>query len=100
MTMGFRGVLDYVKGNPVLLLDLLKYLLAALVLFGLPIPPGLDVLLAGAILAGLTLFTAGQVTPVATANAAIATALATPVPTLTPDTTQTMVDVLPSVPTV
>lgn len=77
---GFKGVVTYVKGNPVLMLDLVKYALAALVLFGLPIPAGLDVILAGAILTALTIVTAGQVTPAAKADLAYRTALYTPVP--------------------
>ncbi len=70
---GLAGVLAYAKDNPVLLLDLLKYALACLVLFGLPIPAGL-------VVAVLTLVTAGQVTPAAKAEAARVDALYTPVP--------------------
>lgn len=80
MTSGLKGVASYVKGNPVLMLDLVKYVLSALVLFGLPIPDGLDVVVAGAILTILTIATAGQVTPAAAANRAVQTALYTPVP--------------------
>lgn len=72
---------QYVKDNPVVLLDVLKYALGALVLFGLPIPPGLDVLVAGLILAGLTIVTRSKVVPVAKHEQAVEDALATPAPT-------------------
>ncbi|MDG4826013.1 hypothetical protein O7635_29540 [Asanoa sp. WMMD1127] len=53
----------FIKDNPVLLLDLLKYVLAALILFGIPVPPGLDVLIAGAVVAVLSFITRSAVTP-------------------------------------
>lgn len=68
---------NYIKENPVVLLDVLKYVLAGLVLFGLPIPPGVDALLAGAILAVLTVATRQAVTPNAKVDAAVEEALET-----------------------
>ncbi|WP_200209104.1 hypothetical protein [Micromonospora coerulea] len=71
----------YIKDNPVVLLDLVKYVLAALVLFGLPIPPGIDVVVAGAVLAVLTLVTRAKVVPVAKHDLAVEDALNTTAPT-------------------
>jgi hypothetical protein len=70
----------YVKDNPVVLLDIVKYLAAALVLFGLPIPPGVDVAVAGLILAVLTVVTRSAVVPVAKHDAAVTDALNMPAP--------------------
>ena len=55
---------DFVKDNPVVVIDLVKYALAVLVLFGLPVPAGLDVALAGLIVAALSIYTRSKVTPV------------------------------------
>lgn len=57
------AILEYIKREPVVVLDVVKYVLAALVLFGLPIPPGLDALVAGALVAVLSIVTRGMVTP-------------------------------------
>lgn len=56
--------MEFIKNNPVVVLDFVKYALAVLVLFGLPVPPGLDVALAGLVVAGLSLYTRSKVTPV------------------------------------
>lgn len=57
-------MLDYVRGNPVVVHDIVKYVVTLAVLFGLPIPPGVDVALAGLIFAGLSIYTRSKVTPV------------------------------------
>lgn len=51
----------YLKDNPVIVLDLVKYILAGFVLFGLPIPQGFDVIVAGAVLTVLTVITRSRV---------------------------------------
>ncbi|WP_144121119.1 hypothetical protein [Catellatospora sichuanensis] len=70
----------FLKDNPVVLMDLVKAVLALVVVFGLPIPPGLDVAVAGAIVAALTVVTRSLVMPVGKAEGAIREALNTPVP--------------------
>lgn len=72
----------FMKDNPVVVLDVVKYVLAGLVLFGVPIPPGLDVLAAGLVLAILTIVTRQLVTPEAKARQAVADALFSPIPHL------------------
>lgn len=78
--------LRYVKDNPVVLYDLLKYVVAALVAVGLPVPPGVDVAVGGVVLAALTIITRSQVVPVGRHDQAVTDALMTPAPT---DTTAT-----------
>ncbi|MDM4718448.1 hypothetical protein QTQ03_02135 [Micromonospora sp. WMMA1363] len=70
----------YVKDNPVVLLDLIKYAVAVLVLFGLPVPPGVDVAVAGVTLGVLTIITRSQVVPVGRHHQAVTDALMTPAP--------------------
>lgn len=57
-------VVAYLKREPVAVLDVVKALLALLIVFGLPIPPGLDVAVAGVVVALLTVVTRGKVSPV------------------------------------
>lgn len=59
-----EAILAYVRREPVVLLDAIKALLALVVVFGLPIPAGLDLALAGALVAVLTIVTRGKVSPV------------------------------------
>ncbi|MCG5459617.1 hypothetical protein PSH03_005401 [Micromonospora sp. PSH03] len=78
---GFRKYAEYLRGNPVVLLDLMKYAAVVAVLFGLPIPPGVDVAVAGAVLAVLTIITRSRVVEVGKHTREVEDALATPVPT-------------------
>lgn len=59
-----EAIVAYLKREPVVLLDAVKALLAIVVIFGLPVPPGLDVAIAGALVALLTIATRGMVSPV------------------------------------
>ncbi|GIJ38515.1 hypothetical protein [Micromonospora andamanensis] len=68
--------LTYITENPVVLLDIIKYAIAALVLFGVPVPPGVDVAIAGAVLGALTLITRAVVVPLGKHNTAVEDALA------------------------
>lgn len=81
--------LRYVKDNPVVLYDLLKYGMAVLVVLGLPVPPGVDVAVGGVVLAALTIITRSQVVPVGRHRQEVTDALMTPAPT---DTTRTTGD--------
>lgn len=57
------AVWQRIKREPVLLLDLLKAVLAVLLVFGVPLPPGVDIALAGLTIAVLSLFTRSRVEP-------------------------------------
>lgn len=81
--------LRHVKNNPVVLYDLLKYAVAVLVAFGLPVPPGVDVAVGGVLLAALTIATRSQVVPVGRHQAAVADALMAPAPTATAESSTT-----------
>ncbi|XVU22542.1 hypothetical protein ACQPZJ_35475 [Actinoplanes sp. CA-054009] len=75
-----NAILERVKRNPVLVLDVVKAVLALLIVFGVPLPPGLDVALAGVVIAGLSLLTRSAVTPNATVDEKVEEALNTPAP--------------------
>lgn len=62
--MTFASVVKALKGNPVLILDLIKAVLAVLIIFGLPIPAGLDIALAAVVVAALSIVTRSMVRPV------------------------------------
>lgn len=75
-----RKTIDFLKTNPVLLLDGLKYVLAGLLVFGVTVPSQLDSILGGLAVVLLSIITRSQVVPNATHAAAVAEALATPAP--------------------
>lgn len=55
--------LEFVRRNPVVVLDVVKAAVAVLLVFGLPIPAGLDVAAAALVVAALTVVTRQAVTP-------------------------------------
>lgn len=59
-----EAILLYLKREPVAVMTAVKALLAVLIVFGIPLPPGLDVALAGLVVALLTIFTRSLVSPV------------------------------------
>lgn len=59
----FSKILQAIKANPVVALDVVKYSLALLMLFGVPVPPGVDVALAALVVALGSLLTRALVTP-------------------------------------
>lgn len=59
-----EAILLYLKKEPVAVMTTVKALLAVLIVFGVPLPPGLDVALAGVVVAVLTILTRSLVTPV------------------------------------
>lgn len=77
---GGMKYLTYLRENPVVLLDLVKYAVVVAALFGLPLPPGIDVAVASAVLAVLTLITRAKVVPLVKHEAAVEDALNTPAP--------------------
>ncbi len=77
-------ILERVKRNPVVVLDVVKALVVLATLFGLPLPPGVDVAVAGLAVAVLSLVTRQAVTPNATVEQAVDEALNTPAPELVP----------------
>lgn len=72
--------IEWVKRNPVIVLDIAKYLLAGLVLFGIPVPAGLDAVIAGLVLAGLSIATRQLVTPNGEVEKRVDEALHAPTP--------------------
>jgi hypothetical protein len=72
--------IEWIKRNPVIVLDIVKYLAAGLVLFGIPVPAGLDVVIAGLVLAGLSIATRQLVTPNGEVEKQVDEALHTPAP--------------------
>lgn len=57
-------LLEYVRHNPVVVHDVVKYAVTLAVLFGLPVPPGVDVAIAGLFFALLSIYTRSKVSPV------------------------------------
>lgn len=78
--------LDFIKANPVLVMDAVKAALAIAVYFGLPVSAGLAAPLAVLVYGALSVATRGMVVPVAKHDEAVEEALYTPVPD--PDATQ------------
>ncbi|MEV6638093.1 hypothetical protein AB0M54_45960 [Actinoplanes sp. NPDC051470] len=73
-------VVAFLRDNPVVVLDVLKAAVALLLVFGLPIPAGLDVAAAGLVVAVLTVVTRQAVTPNGTVGELVDEALNTPAP--------------------
>jgi hypothetical protein len=74
------SVITWIKGNPVIVGDVIKYGLALLVLFGVPVPAGAAAAISALIVALGSLVTRSQVSPTATVEAKVEEALYTPVP--------------------
>jgi hypothetical protein len=72
--------LRYLKDNPVILLDIIKYVVAALVMAGVAINPAIVVPAGAVILTVLTLVTRSRVVEVGKHDAAVEDALNTPTP--------------------
>jgi hypothetical protein len=92
-------VADFVRDNPVVALDIAKYTVALLIVFGLPIPPGVDVVLAALVVSVLSAVTHKLVSnqidsalnspvPVTTAPASVTVPASPAVTPVDPDATQ------------
>lgn len=78
--MNYQAIVEKLRSNPVLVMDLVKAVIALVVIFGIPIPPGLDIAVAGVLVAVLSVFTRGMVMPMGRVNLALVDALNTPAP--------------------
>lgn len=82
---GVMKYLGWLRDNPVIVADIIKYVVAALTLAGITVNAAVAAPIGAAVLLILTLITRGQVVPVARHDAAVEDALNTPAPT--PDET-------------
>ncbi|MEU8086341.1 hypothetical protein AB0B57_22365 [Micromonospora sp. NPDC049101] len=77
---GFMKYVGWLKDNPVIVTDIIKYVIAALTVAGVTVNAAIAAPIGGAVLLILTLITRSQVVSLPTHNAAVEDALNTPAP--------------------